>query len=272
MMNEDGTKRDRVLGRARSRASKIGSASGNEQSLTRWLERELDSRRGADPPADLRLAGCLEILQAEASRGRAWPAQWSDPVDRLVQATLWFARRDGRPGHRCLIGPPATRPARLDSPRPCVRLDRSQASSGSSSVTAMARDPESLMATTLARARWGDRDRVLDVLRPGWPADGRLPGGRPSRCWKSSSQFELFGAGRSWLGPAWKIDVSRPRPRRSATSILDRRIPPADLAEWSYRAGRGANHSIRAALGQPVAGVVVAVSSNIARLATWLLE
>ena len=76
---------------------------------------------------------------------------------------------------------------------------------------------------------------MLDVLRPGWPVDDDFLA-IDHRDARSSCRFELFGAGRSWLGPTWKIDAdhaatSAPRPQ---SWISD---SSGILAEWSYRAG-----------------------------------
>jgi hypothetical protein len=85
---------------------------------------------------------------------------------------------------------------------------------------------------------WSASDRVLAVLRPDWSTTGDFlvvdhrEAGSPCR-------FELFGSGRSWLGPEWGEGVSspngpasRPRPSRWLTSAA------ADLIEWSYRVNR----------------------------------
>ena len=49
--------------------------------------------------------------------------------------------------------------------------------------------------------------------------------------------FELFGSGRSWLGPSWTIEGEpgattppKPGPRISVSG--------AEIAEWSYRMGQ----------------------------------
>jgi hypothetical protein len=49
-------------------------------------------------------------------------------------------------------------------------------------------------------------------------------------------RFELFGGGRSWLGPAWMVNgetgaAHRPSPRIWISTVT------ADLAEWSHSAG-----------------------------------
>ncbi len=83
--------------------------------------------------------------------------------------------------------------------------------------------------------RVGGSKRVLDVLRPGWPVEDDFLA-IDHRDAKSSCRFELFGAGRSWLGPLWKTDAndastSAPRPQSWISDSA------GSLAEWSYRAG-----------------------------------
>lgn len=85
---------------------------------------------------------------------------------------------------------------------------------------------------------WAAPDRVLGILRPDW-----LPGGDfvavDHRDARSPCRLELFGGGRTWLGPEWGEGVggpagpagpaSRPRTSRWITTAA------ADLIEWSYR-------------------------------------
>ena len=95
-MNEDRLKRTRALN-ALERALDDWTRRGNEQPLTRWLERELD-RHGA--PIDLPISdwrGCLRSMLRATSIAGELPSQWTGPVTRLIQATRWFSRRDGHP-------------------------------------------------------------------------------------------------------------------------------------------------------------------------------
>jgi hypothetical protein len=86
-----------------------------------------------------------------------------------------------------------------------------------------------------ALAAWASRNRVLAVLR----ADGRATAdflAIDHRHARSDCRIELFGAGRSWLGPLWTVDGeagTTPRPRPQAWISTS----AAALAEWSSRAG-----------------------------------
>jgi hypothetical protein len=84
---------------------------------------------------------------------------------------------------------------------------------------------------------WSAPDRVLAVLRADWLAKGDFLA-VDHRDARSPCRFELFGGGRTWLGPEWAEcspslagPESRPTPSRWNTG------PAADLAEWTYRAG-----------------------------------
>jgi hypothetical protein len=83
---------------------------------------------------------------------------------------------------------------------------------------------------------WSSARRALAVLRADWLATGDFLA-VDHRAASSICQIELFASGRSYLGPSWITDdrlvpASRPRPGLWTTSST------ADLAEWSYRAGK----------------------------------
>src|SRR5262249_28575951 len=82
---------------------------------------------------------------------------------------------------------------------------------------------------------WSATDRVLGMLRPDWLPDGDFLA-VDHRDLHSPCRFEVFGKGRSWLGPVWVEGLggsvepmSRPRRSRWFTGAA------ADLIEWSYR-------------------------------------
>ena len=76
---------------------------------------------------------------------------------------------------------------------------------------------------------------MLEVMRPGWPADDDFLAIDHRNC-GSTSRFELCGRGRSWLGPTWTTESGH-----AATSLPRPGVWVSDssgtLAEWSYRAG-----------------------------------
>ena len=115
----------------------------------------------------------------------------------------------------------------------------SRALSGSSN--AGCRRPTSTEADD-APPDWGGSKRVLDVLRPGWPVEDDFLA-IDHRDADSSCRFELFGAGRSWLGPTWKIDADHAATSAPRPAILDLGLvrQPGRMV-LSRR--RGANHPV----------------------------
>ena len=228
-MNEDNMKRDRALD-GLQRALEDWARHGNEQPLTRWLGRELDSQ-GA--PIRLPISDwhdCLKgVLRAKPHHG-TWPSHWDEPITRLVQATLWFTRRDGVPVTELDA-------AKAKRPTDWTVRDYSNHLRG----PRVERIIENWMSKTQSshsndrRPAWGGSNRVLDVLRPGWPVGGDFLA-IDHRDAKTSCRFELFGAGRSWLGPHWKIGAGHAATSapKTQTWISD---SAGSLAEWSYRAG-----------------------------------
>ena len=229
-MNEDSMKRDRVLD-ALQRALEDWARHGNEQPLTRWLDRELDSQ-GA--PFRLPISDwhdCLKsVLRAKPHDG-VWPSHWDEPITRLVQTTLWFTRRDGVPVTE-FDPSKSKRPTDWttadyanDSRGPCIDADHTTLDVEDQEQSRRRRTPG------VGRIKTG-----LDVLRPGWPVEDDFLA-IDHRDAKSSCRFELFGAGRSWLGPVWKTDADRRGHFGSETADPGFRTRRAVLAEWSYRAG-----------------------------------
>jgi hypothetical protein len=228
-MNEDSSKRIRALN-ALERALDDWARRGNEQSLTRWLERELD-QHGAPihlPISDWRR--CLKSILGATANAGALPSHWTGSITRLIQAMRWFSRRDGHPVLDFDRSPPEHF---VDGSRPVEVND------------ANGRDVERIIKRLLgktssshgddARAEWGGSKRVLDVLRPGWPSGNDFLA-LDHRDVVSSCRVELCGAGRSLLGPSWQIDVGQaarsvPRPQLWSSESV------GSVAEWSYLAG-----------------------------------
>ena len=230
-MNEDVMKRDLVF-EALRRALEAWVRHGNEQPLTRWLTRELD-KQGVPirlPIVDWPM--CVESVLKTQSSGREWPKPWAEPITRLIQATCWFTHRNGLP----VTGLNATKPKK---PADWISLK----SANGQPARCGDRTSENIVSTMNnsdshgALPEWAGSKRVVGVLRPGWPAeddllaiDHRKPG--------ALCDFELYGAGQSWLGPAWGSDLSNagdstPRPQTWFSS------PTGSVAEWAYRAEQG---------------------------------
>jgi hypothetical protein len=226
VMSDDRTNAERVMA-ALQQALGDWARHGNGQPLTRWLLRELDSQ---GTPIRLPIAAwhdCLKcLLQAKAHHGDC-PSAWDQPITRLRETTFWFTRRDGLPVTHFEPTQPNNSGAWPSPYNTDASLDLCAEQASEHRMSKGHPNHE--------RAAWGGSNRVLAVLRPGWPLgddflaiDHREPG--------SSCRFELYGRGRSWLGPLWTIDrenatISRAKPR---FWLCD---PSADLAEWSYRAG-----------------------------------
>jgi hypothetical protein len=203
----------------------------NEQPLTHWLARELDSRGTLWrlPISDWHV--CLEALR-EARRSRPrWPGHWEESVARLVIATLRFSRPDGSPAGDF------NRSSSFASPE--TTLERWLAAVEGTETARYLRDWQASRQRdvnfTPEVAAWDASRRVLSVLRDqvGGNGDFVAVDHRESG---PSCRFELFGSGRSWLGPSWTIEGGpgattppRPGPRISVSG--------AEIAEWSYRVG-----------------------------------
>jgi hypothetical protein len=229
-MNDEKTVGQAILGRL-TQAVDVWVCQGIEQPLTRWLERELDPDGVPTRLTIQQWHECLHLLSLARGRREEWPSIWDEPVTRLIQTTLRFSRPDGSA---------ATDFARLDGANPpdASSTDRRRAQTR----TRTARAADGWLAQRKGEhppggplAAWSSTDRVLAVLRAeGLPtADFLAIDHRNAR---SDCRFELFGAGRSWLGPSWRADgeaekTTRPRPQAWSSTAA------AGLIEWSSRAG-----------------------------------
>jgi hypothetical protein len=213
-----------------SRAVETWTRRGDGRALTRWLNRELDPEGAPVRLAISEWAECLERLARARGRRGAWPEGCAARIAGLVLTTLRFARPDGTPAA---------------DPAPSGREATSTWRSGEwadwyrgTGIARVLREwfpagrPEGAPPPLPA---WAAADRVLAILRADWLRDGDFLA-VDHRDARSPCRFELFGAGRTWLGPEWSFGdgaaaTSRPRPRTWITG------PAADLAEWSYRLG-----------------------------------
>lgn len=206
---------------------------GEEGSLKRWLGRELDADGVPTRLASSEWPRCLEILAAARRDRGEWSAGCAKAITGLVQATLRFSRPDGSPAMHA--GPDDGSPPVWNSPD----WARWYRGTGIARVLgwwsgAKTRGSESAPPPL---PTWSAPDRVLGMLRPDW-----MPGGDflavDHRDAGSPCRLELFGGGRTRLGPVWGevtsdqgAPPSRPRPSRWITG------PAADLIEWTYRVG-----------------------------------
>lgn len=211
---------------------------GSAGPLARWLAREL----GADgAPRRVPVGewpGLLEELARSRAGSGSWPAGCEDAIDGLVLAGLRFSRPDGilafsGEGAGSLARWPAGDWAKWYRGTGIGRVlagwsGRTRARPGDEAPPLPA---------------WSAADRVLAILRANWRPDGdflaidhREPCG-PCR-------VELYGGGRTWLGPKWggidlevggRAGVSATRTRVRPSQWLTG--PTADLLEWTVREG-----------------------------------
>jgi hypothetical protein len=197
------------------------------QSLTRWFETELDSQGALKNLEIAEWGGCVrDLLNAEPYDG-TWPDAWVEPLTRLIRGLSMYSRPDGTP---CTV---------FEEDGPVVPVSRLKSK--------LARHPAIARAIKmwLSNQRngdvgqstwdWSSSGQAIGMLRPGGPegtdflAIDHRRAGEPCR-------FELFGGGRSWLGPTWKVEpelVGRgaPKPLYWSAGLS------GSLAEWCHQAG-----------------------------------
>jgi hypothetical protein len=202
----------------------------NEQPLTRWLARELDREGRLTRLSISNWQECLAQLLEAKGRSRIWPVNWEQPLTRLNQAVLRFSRPDGSPATNF---EPSNGRAELG---PLLR-SRTNASKDMASESANGRASFRANGDLLddERPEWDGCPRVLAAL-----GSDRLAGGDflvvDHRETGIPCRFELFGGGRSLLGPSWTIAgasaaTSIPKPGSWLSN------PAAEVAEWSYLCG-----------------------------------
>jgi hypothetical protein len=213
-----------------ARAVRIWVGERNGKALTRWLCRELDPGGAPVRLSIARLPKSLEILAEVKRRVGVWPEGCDAQVTGLMLTALRFARPDGVPS-MC-----------FDQSGRHTSLAATAAGwadwyhgTGIARVLQWWFDPGRKEHAPPPLPAWSASDRVLAVLRADWLAAGDFLA-IDHRDTRSPCRFELFGAGRSWLGPQWIVPGadtpnSQPKPRVWITGSS------ADLAEWSYRAG-----------------------------------
>ena len=208
------------------RAIDAWSCRRNERPLVQWLRKEIDAS-GALMHVDLCdwLLALEMILQVEPIDG-VWPTAWLAPLSQLIDAVFWYSRPDGTTATvfpvrdktssfrwAALLGSNACRDARV---KKMIKSVLATIENG---------------GATRSTPGWPADRHALSILRPDGAdfvaIDHRKPG--------ATCQFEVFGAGVSWLGPQWSVDTqSAPVTRSKPTSWFSE--PSAVLAEWSNRA------------------------------------
>jgi hypothetical protein len=230
-MVEESLKREKILG-SFHKSLQQWICCQNEQPLTRWLARELDSRGSLSrlPIADWHV--CLEALREARRSSTGWPGAWDESVARLVIATLRYSRPDGSPagdfnGGSSFAPPEKTlrRWITVAEGTETARYLRDWRESRKRDVN-----------FTPEVASWDVSKRVLSVLRDQVNGDGDFVA-VDHRISGPSCRFELFGSGRSWLGPAWTIEgePGAATPPKPGSRIS---VSGAEMAEWSYRIGQ----------------------------------
>ena len=212
----------------------------NSGPLGRWLARELDAEGVPRRLAIRDWPRCLEVL-AGAWRAGGWPPGCEGPIAGFVLAALRFTRTDGS---RCFST--AEPPDEAGAWLPGTWADRfrgtgiarvigwwfdSRGRSGSRSRS-RSRSAESAPPPLPA---WSAPDRVLAILRPDWLPDGDFLA-VDHRDPRSTCRFELRGAGRTWLGPEWFVEVAAPEaasPASRAGPVRWSTGSAADLVEWT---------------------------------------
>ncbi len=213
---------------------------GKAGPLARWLARELDPDGAPRRPPVGEWPGLLEELAGLRARSGSWPSGCEDAIDGLVLAVLRFSRPEG-----VLAFSGEGHGAGTVSRWPAGDWAKWYRGTGIGRVLA------GWSARTRARPgdqppplpAWSAADRVLAVLRANWRHDGdflavdhREPGG--------ACRVELFGGGRTWLGPGWGgIDLEDAG--RTGVPATPTRVRPsewvtgstADLLEWTVREG-----------------------------------
>ncbi len=203
----------------------------DDRPLARWLQRELDPN---GTPIRMSLPEWDEALNLVAAARRKrddWPDGCREAITRMVQSSLRFTRPDG-----CLATCFGASPPGIVNPSPDGARKRLDPAVGS-----IARTRKRWLAEGVseglphASMGWASSKRVLAGLND----DGTTMRDLVVVDHNTATdfcRFELFGCGRSWLGPSWTVNretvvVPGPRPQSWISTVT------ADLAEWSHLAG-----------------------------------
>jgi hypothetical protein len=203
---------------------------GRHEALQRWLSRELDGEGAPVRLGSSFWSDCLSRLLDARGERRRWPASIDRRVLALGRCLLRFSRPDGTQVADFSHG------SELDRWHSVLAtLALTFPRSGEARVIGWWLEHRDGLHIPPPLPAFSSTRRVLAVLRAGWrKADDLLAIDQMRE--EPSSQFELFGAGCSWLGPDWRVSgvpplTRLPRPGAWISSSV------ADLAEWSFRSG-----------------------------------
>jgi len=204
---------------------------GQSRPLERWIDQALDEEGVPRTLPVSEWLPCLgRLLDARGHRGTAWPESFDARIEGFVRAALRFSRPDGA----SVFGP---EPASPEAGSVLRQWARRMSDAGLETVV-------NWWFPVRGKARghaapplpaWSRKDRPLAVLRANWSTEGDFLA-LDHRRRGAACAFELFGLGRTWLGPGWAS--GRPgdaaTPARPTCWISN---SSADLAEWVFRAG-----------------------------------
>ncbi len=229
-MSDDRMNRRSILEELSQAIAAWGQRS-DDRPLLRWLKRQLDSN---GTPIRMSLPEWNEslnlILAAQRMQGE-WPDRCALAITRMILASLRFTRPDGCLA-TCFGAAPGGSSALLAS-GDRTQLDHTDGPIARTRRRWLAQGVEEGLPH--ASMGWASSKRVLAGLNDDGTAmrdllvvDHHAAG--------DFCRFELFGGGRSWLGPAWTVNGEtgldhRPWPQTWISTVT------ADLAEWSHSAG-----------------------------------
>jgi len=203
---------------------------GDANALDRWMTKELDDDGS---PIRLALADWSSALDSLVRAREARPG-WPNSIDVRLLASFRMLLRFSRPDGHSAMG--TTAPEEADEA--LQRLGRlGDAFPGSDADRVLGwwiRGREVEPAPPPLPA-WSSPDRAMGVLRADWTPRGEFVA-FDHRSADGSTRFEVFGAGRSWLGDSWTGpgDVARASVGKPSTWTTGAK---ADVAEWTFRAG-----------------------------------
>jgi hypothetical protein len=173
----------------------------------------------------------LNLVLAAQREQDDWPDRCGAAITRMIRSSLRFTRPDGCLATCFGASPRGNGPLLAHGDR--TRLDHTD------------------QPIARARKRWLAQgvNEGLPHASMGWASSKRVLAGLNDdgttmrdllvvdhHAAADFCRFELFGSGRTWLGPAWTVNgetgvAHRPRPRTWISTVT------ADLAEWSHPAG-----------------------------------
>lgn len=219
------------------RALDAWSSFGETSEVDTWLTLNLDPD---GVPLALPIPEWLpafRLLQnAIATRPQSWPEAFDARIEGWFRALLRFSRPDGSPTTTATLATPGKTKGGADRALFRAWAER-LADPGFPTVVDWWFPPSSPDRHNPPPLPADARpDRPLAVLRANWAKEGDFAV-VDHRSAGVETQFELFGRGRTWLGPGW-TSPGLFAPKASASPTLWISHSAADLAEWSYPVGK----------------------------------